>query len=79
LEPPLPLLSHRLDQEGSLEATRTQETVPEPYLREDFLTPEENFVSDLEAKGFMLANPLITDLSTLLLIQILPCEVTSPE
>jgi hypothetical protein len=79
LEPPPPPLRHRLDQEGSFEATGPQETVPEPTPREYFPAPEESTISDLEVEGFRPTNPLITDLSTPLLIQIVPPEVTSPE
>jgi hypothetical protein len=59
--------------------TGPQETVPEPALREDFPAPEESIISDLETEGFRPTNPPITDLSTPLLIQIVPPEVTSPE
>jgi hypothetical protein len=50
LEPPLPPLRHMLDQEGSFEATRPQETILEPTLREDFPAPEESTISDLKAE-----------------------------
>jgi hypothetical protein len=79
LEPPPPPLRHRLDQEGSFEASRPQETIPEPAPREDFPAPEESTISDLEVEGFRPANPLITDLSAPLLIQTVPPEVTSLE
>jgi hypothetical protein len=79
LEPPPPPLRQRLDQEGSFEATGPQETVPEPAPRGDFLAPEESIISDLETEGFRPTNPLITDLSAPILIQIVPPEVTSSE
>jgi hypothetical protein len=79
LEPPLPPLRHRLDQEGSFEATGPREIVPKPAPRKDFLAPEDSTVSDLEVEGCRPANPQITDLSTPLLIQRVPHEVTSPE
>jgi hypothetical protein len=56
-----------------------QETMLEPTPREYFPALEESIVSDLEFEGFRPTNPLITDLSVPLLIQIVPPEVTSPE
>jgi hypothetical protein len=53
--------------------------VPEPTLRGEFPAPEESIISEIEIEGFRPSNPLITDLSTLLLIQIVPLEVTSLE
>jgi hypothetical protein len=79
LEPPPPPLRCMIDQEGSFEETEPQETIPEPYPREYFRIPEDCIVSDLETEGFRPENPLITDLSTLLLIQIVPSKVTSHE
>jgi hypothetical protein len=58
---------------------RPPETVPEPTPRGDFLALEESTISNLETEGFMPANPLITDLSVSIFIQIVPLEVTSSE
>jgi hypothetical protein len=51
--------------------------VPEPVPREDTLAPEETTISDLEVEGFRPANPLITDLSVPILVQVVPPEVTT--
>jgi hypothetical protein len=79
LEPPPPPLRHRIDQEGSFEDTKPQETVLELALREYFPALEESIVSNLKTEGFRLANPSITNLSMPLLIHVVPLEVTSPE
>jgi len=78
-EPPLPPFRHMLYQEGSFEATKPQEIVLEPTPIEYFPTPKDYIVSDLQTRGFRPSNHLITDLSTFLLIHIVPPEVTSPE
>jgi hypothetical protein len=80
VEPPPPPLRRRLDQEGSFETTRPQEIVPDPIPRGDTFSPEVTRISDLEAEGFIRPwNPLITDLSMPVLVQIVPPEVTSPD
>ena len=43
------------------------------------MAPKESTISDLETEGFRLANLLITDLLMLILIHIVPPEVTSFE
>jgi hypothetical protein len=53
--------------------------VPNPVPREDILAPEETSISDLEVEGFRPTNPLITDLSVPILVQVVPPEVTSPD
>jgi hypothetical protein len=52
--------------------TRPRETMLELTPRGDYLAPEEPTISDLEAKALRLANPLITNLSVLILIQVVP-------
>jgi hypothetical protein len=47
--------------------------------REDFPTPDKSIISDLEVEGLLPANPLITDLSTPVLIHIVSPEVILPE
>jgi hypothetical protein len=43
------------------------------------MTPEDPTIFDLEEKALRPANPLITDLSMLILIHIVPSEVTYSE
>jgi len=50
-----------------------------PNPRGYFFTLEESIIFYLETEGFRLANPLIIDLLALILIHILPPEVTSFE
>jgi hypothetical protein len=57
LEPHLPPLRHRIDQEGSFEVIGSEETVPEPIPREDFPAPEESTISNLEYEGLRPTNP----------------------
>jgi hypothetical protein len=53
--------------------------VPETTPRGDYSISEEHTISDLEAEVVKPANPLITDLSTSILIQIVFPEVTPSE
>jgi hypothetical protein len=76
LEPPPPPLRRRLDQEGSFEMNGPQESVPEPALRGYFSTLKEPTISYLQAEALRIANPPITNLSTPILIHIVPPEVT---
>ena len=55
LEPPLPPLRRRIDQQGSFEATESQETVPDQHQ-------EERIVLDLEAPTLGPIETLTTDL-----------------
>jgi hypothetical protein len=48
-------------------------------MRGDYSTLEEPTISDLEAEALRPANPLITDLSVPILIQVVPPEVTPSE
>jgi hypothetical protein len=50
--------------------------MPEPAPQGDYSTPEEPTVSDLGVKSLGPANPPITDLSTSILVQVFPSEVT---
>ena len=54
--------------------------MPNPSLREEILFMEEPIISDLEAEALGPYNPPITDLSTPIIIQVLPYErlVVSP-
>jgi hypothetical protein len=54
LEPPLPPLRRKLDQQGSFEATRLQEIVPNQH-------PEESTILDLEANALGLVETSTTD------------------
>jgi hypothetical protein len=53
--------------------------MPEPALRGNYLNSEEPIVSNLATESLSIANPLITDLSTLILVQVLPPRVTPYE
>jgi hypothetical protein len=79
LEPPSPPLRRRLDQQGSFEETEPQETETDPYPRREHLILEEPTISDLGAEALGLYNPLITDLSTPIIVQVDPyeCQVVS--
>jgi hypothetical protein len=53
--------------------------VPEPALRGDYSTLEEPTISDLGAESLGPSNPLITDLSAPILVQVVPPKVTPSE
>jgi hypothetical protein len=77
LETTSPSLRRRLDQDVSFEGTGPHEVVLEYVPREYTLALEESIASNLEDEGFKPSNPPITDLSTPLLIQVVPPEVNS--
>jgi hypothetical protein len=72
LEPPPPPLRRKLDQQGSFEATGSQEIVPDQH-------PEELTVLDLGVKHFGLVETSTTDLSapTIVLIHPYECQTVS--
>jgi hypothetical protein len=67
LEPPLPLLRRKLDQQGSFEVTGSQEIVLDQH-------PEESTVLDLGAKAFGLVETSTTDLLTATIVPVHPYE-----
>jgi hypothetical protein len=67
LEPPPPPLRRKLDQQGSFEATGSQEIVPDQH-------PEESTILDLGAKAFGLVETSTTDLSAPTIVPIHPYE-----
>jgi hypothetical protein len=74
LEPPPPPLRQRLDQQGSFEVTGPQETEPDPSPRGEHLILEEPTISDLGEGSSWSYNPLITDLSVPIVVQVKPYE-----
>jgi len=72
MEPPPPPLRRKLDQQGSFEATRSQEIVPNQH-------PEELTILDLGVKYFGPVETPTTDLSTPLILPIYPykCQTVS--
>jgi hypothetical protein len=72
LEPPLPPLRQKLDQQGSFEATGSQEIVPDQH-------PKESNVLDPGAKDFGLVETSTTDISapTIVLIHPYECQTVS--
>jgi hypothetical protein len=67
LEPPPPPLRQKLDQQGSFEATGSQEIVPNQH-------PKELTILDLGAKYFGLVETPTTDLSAPTIVLIHPYE-----
>ena len=67
LEPPLPPLRRKLDQQGSFEATESQEIVPDQH-------PEESIILDLGVKYFGLVETSTTNILTPTIIPIHPYE-----
>jgi hypothetical protein len=65
LEPPLPPLRRKLDQQGSFEATGSQEIVPDQH-------PKESTILDLGEKAFGLVETSTTDLSAPIIVSIHP-------
>jgi hypothetical protein len=65
LEPPPPPLRRKLDQQGSFEETRSQETMPNQH-------PEEPTISDLGVESLGPPETPTTDLSVPIIIQIYP-------
>jgi hypothetical protein len=63
----MPPLRRKLDQQGSFEATRSQEIVPDQHL-------EESTILDLGAKAFGLVETSTTDLSAPTIVPIHPYE-----
>jgi hypothetical protein len=67
LEPPLPPLRRKIDQQGSFEATRSQEIVPDQH-------PDESTLLDLGVKDFGLVETSTTNILTPTIIPIHPYE-----
>ena len=67
-----PPLRQKLDQQGSFEATRSQEIVPDQH-------PEESTILDLGEKYFGLVETSTTDLSAPTIVPIHPyeCQIVS--
>jgi hypothetical protein len=53
--------------------------MPKPTPRGDYSNPKELIVSDLGAEALGLANPLITELSVPIFVQVVPPRVTPYE
>jgi hypothetical protein len=67
LEPPPPPLRRKLDQQGSFEATGSQEIVPDQH-------PEETTILDFGAKALGPSKTPTTDLSAPIIVPIHPYE-----
>jgi hypothetical protein len=67
LEPPPPPLRRKLHQQGSFEATGSQEIMPDQH-------PKESTILDLGAKAFGLVETSTTDLSACTIVLIHPYE-----
>jgi hypothetical protein len=53
MDPPLPPLRRRLDQQGSFKTIGPQEIVLDPILRGDTLALEVTKILDLKVEGFV--------------------------
>jgi hypothetical protein len=72
MDPLPPPLRRRLDQQGSFDMTRPQETEPDPSLRGENFILEEPTISDIRVEALSFYNPLIIDLSMPIIIQVKP-------
>jgi hypothetical protein len=70
LEPPLPPLRRKLDQQGYIEATGLQETIPDSYPRGENFNLEEPIISNLRVEDIGSYNPPITDLLVPIVVQV---------
>jgi hypothetical protein len=74
LAPPSPPRRKKLDQQGSFEATGLQEIVPDSSPRGENLIMEEPIISKIRAQALGLYNPLSTNLSVPIIVQVQPYE-----